>query len=148
TPPPSIRPPTATRIPFVLPAPEAPPLLIARRLVRGPAIGLLVAMIQAMILAISSGVGLLVGPSDEVDISPSGTSITLAVIQFCFVPFGLLSAVGAIQMLRLKAYRLARLSCLIACIPCQFFWFVTVVMGIWGLRRLKEPEVKFAFGRK
>jgi serine/threonine protein kinase len=148
TPAPAIRPTTTTRIPFVLPAPEPPPLLIARRLVRGPAIGLLVAMVQAIAIAISTGVELLVGSSDEVDFSTSGLKITLAVIQFVFVPLLLLSVVGAIQMLRLKSYRLAKLSCVIACIPCHLFFLITLLMGIWGLRRLREPEVKLAFGRK
>ena len=115
---------------------------------RGPAIALIVSMVQATVLAIGSGVQLLhdvYGSSDE---SLSGFWVFVAVIEFVLVPLWLVSIVGAIQMLRLKNYRLARLSCRLAYLPGHPFWLVTLIIGIWAARRLRQPVVKMAFGKK
>jgi hypothetical protein len=63
--------------------------------------------------------------------------------------FGLLASgviiYGALQMMRLKSYRLAMTSSILAMIPCHICCFAGLPIGIWALIVLMKPEVKSAF---
>ncbi|HWP85239.1 MAG TPA: hypothetical protein VNN17_08615 [Terriglobia bacterium] len=53
---------------------------------------------------------------------------------------------GAMRMRRLQSYRLARIACILAVIPCiSPCYVVGIPFGIWGLCTLANPEVRAAF---
>ena len=53
---------------------------------------------------------------------------------------------GGWEMLRLRSYKAARMSAILACIPCVGPCFVMgIPFGIWALFKLNDPSVKKAF---
>jgi hypothetical protein len=52
---------------------------------------------------------------------------------------------GAVQMMRLRSYRLAEAAAVWAMVPWSPAWPIGLGMGIWALSVLRRPEVKAAF---
>lgn len=53
---------------------------------------------------------------------------------------------GAIKLLRLQAYTLVMIACVLAMLPCQCCCLLGLPFGIWALIVLNKPEVKSSFG--
>ena len=76
-------------------------------------------------------------------------SMLILMVQVLLTPItGLLMIAGAIQMLRLRSYRLATVACVIAMVPVTIVWLLGLPIGIWALRVLRRPQVQEAFRRR
>ena len=79
----------------------------------------------------------------------SDEAIGRVAIQGCFgsVIFlvNIFILIGALMMLKMRAYGLAMTASIMAMIPCLTFFCLGIPFGIWGLVVLMKPEVKEAF---
>ncbi len=118
------------------------PSASVRSKVIGPAIANLVASILSILLTA------LVILGGIINVVEDGMADDDAIM---FVMFGvsifllLLSAVGAIQMLRQRTYGLAVTAVIVAVVPTNCLWCLTLPFGIWGLVVLLDPEVRKSF---
>jgi hypothetical protein len=72
--------------------------------------------------------------------------LMLAAIVAAAVP-GILIAVGASKMLRLKSYGWAVTASILALLPCSPVGLLGLVIGIWSLVVLNRKQVREAFAR-
>ena len=121
--------------------------------VKGPAIGLIVVAILAMLLVVVSLIINLTGAA-LFPMPSSGQSPELA--KFAQGAGGIIGAIlglalygvivfGAIKMMKLENYGLAMTASILALLPCSLCCLAGLPVGIWALVVLNKPEVKSQF---
>jgi hypothetical protein len=130
------------------------PLGHARGKVAGPAIALLVASILSLALLLPSlGFSLWQLRSGTIEELPQPGGISMHAQVMVRIAWNVLMEivnvvilVGAVRMMGLRSYGLAKLACTLALIPCLGPCFVVgIPFGIWGRVVLNDPAVRAAF---
>ena len=145
---------------FVLKSTAAMPVAsepVAGR-VKGPAIALIVTASLGLAYYLLSGVVTLVTggamfhrelpsniPPEVRSFVESMQGPLAGIINLVIAALNAFVLVGAIKMLRLRAYGLAMAACIVAMLPCQCCCILGLPFGIWGLVVLSKPDVKKAF---
>ena len=124
----------------------------ARRLLMGPAIGMLIFSVLGLGFMAMVGLGMAVDPDAVFDQAPKDPAEQAGFYGFFFVYFiaGLLTRLvqilGAIALLRVRWYGVAMAGLICAMLPCDVYCCIFCLpFGIWGLVMLNKPEVKAAF---
>ena len=119
----------------------------ARRQVRGPAIGLLVA---GMLSVITTPIFVVRVESGDAHLWVEGTEYVFAIVLFyaellsSLVP-GVLMILAATNMKRLRAYRLAVAAGILAIVLSPINLFIGLPIGIWVLVVLSQRDIRAAF---
>lgn len=69
-------------------------------------------------------------------------ALTLLVLS---LPLGILLILGGWRMMQGKSYGLAVTASVLALLPCQPFFFLGLIFGVWSLVVLGRPRVKASF---
>ena len=131
------------------PVPIADNQALAKRLVRGPAIGFIVTGILGLVPFVAFLVKnwtqvyrfFVDAPFDQV----WGIYMLVPLSPLIVIP-SLLILAGGFQMLRLQSYRLAIIAAIVALLPCSPAWLLGLPLGIWALVILARRDVRAAFG--
>jgi serine/threonine protein kinase len=120
----------------------------ARREVVGPAWGLLLGSVLALLMWVPVWVWILLDllrlREQGLGLAPPEPGVLAA--AFVVVPAALVQGLGAIMMMRLRGYPLAATASILAMIPWSGgAFFITLPMGIWACIVLGKPEVTEAF---
>lgn len=122
------------------------------RKVKGPAIGLIVTGALGGLAALADIVVHLVFP-EYASQSMEGMDPRVAryaeaggyVYMLVWLASCVFIVLGGLQMLRLKSWLFALLTCIAAIVPCFGCCCIGVPFGIWGLIVLQDEKVKEAF---
>ena len=138
------------------PSPDSFDLDMTRMLVQGPAGGLIMTGLLAL-LSWSAVVGLVpipyqtrawyaspqYGYSIVTAYRPLGDAYPGLIPLFLFP--GAVLLLGALLMARLRRYEMATVASILAIVPWSPAWPLGIVTGIWALAVLRRPDVKAAF---
>lgn len=137
------------------PPPAAPPQADALRLVKPPAIALMVfAGLNALQGLLFLGVGLFGAAEPSVwsggqasDLDPAANAAIAVVLALLMMGTGGFVFFGAMKMMKLQSWGLALAATIIAMVPCFTVYCCPLGLGfgIWALVILVKPEVKAAF---
>ena len=113
--------------------------------VMGPAIGIIVAAslsILASLLVLAS----MVAAKDEMR-DPEQILGWWIIVGSLILPFALcvLQIMGAVNMLRLRSHTFAVAGAVLALLPCNFCFVLTIPFGIWALVVLSDAGVRGVF---
>ena len=72
-------------------------------------------------------------------------STVVVVLNLLMLAAPLLIIAGAIQMLRLRSYFMAKLAAILSLVPCGCCFLISLPFGVWGLIVLNDPSVRGAF---
>jgi hypothetical protein len=110
----------------------------ARKLLAGPAIGLMVAGILGLI-----GPALIA--SNAFGGGGSGAYVIGSMIGIVVTStWSIIVLVGASKMRSGDGYGRIMTCCIVAMLPCNLMWILALPMAIWGLVVMKKPEVQKA----
>lgn len=119
----------------------------AKSQVRGPAISLIIVASIGLLLGffgLAFDVLVLAGGFGQF-VDPEGTPVRL-IWGIMLLATSAIVLFGAIKMLKLESFGLAKTSAIIAVIPCIGPCIIfSIPFGIWALIVLGKPEVKNAF---
>jgi predicted Ser/Thr protein kinase/type II secretory pathway pseudopilin PulG len=114
----------------------------ALRRVRGPAVGLQAAGVLGLLpIALSVLAALYMARQSG---GGSGTGVDF-LSKIIWAPFPWIVLFGGLQMWRLRSYTLVRIAAIVAMLPCNLAWIVSLPLGIWAYLVLLDPEVRAAF---
>jgi hypothetical protein len=76
---------------------------------------------------------------------PALNAAIVGVVHIFTLPVPVLVIIGAIAMLRMKSYSMAKAGSILAMMPCQCCCAISLPFGIWGLMVLGDVDVRHAF---
>jgi hypothetical protein len=136
--------------------PYFPPAARSRAELRGKLVGPAVGMIVGAALSILYSVTNLV-VIFTVGFEPLGaempndlgarmvTQVVFVAIYAAVTIVPILVLVGAISMLRMRSYAMAKTGAILALMPCTCCFVISLPFGIWGLMVLGDIDVRAAF---
>jgi predicted Ser/Thr protein kinase len=124
----------------VKPEGAEPDLEMIRLQVQGPAGGLLLA---SMLALVSWTLVFVFGPSPGYRYRPLGDEYP-GLIPLFVVP-SLLMILGALKMVKFRGYELAIVASILAIAPWYPAWPIGFFIGVWALRALKRADVRAGF---
>ena len=133
--------------------PKGGPSGYAESKVKGPAIGLMVAMGIGIAVALLSvllnmlGIGIGAAAADQPEGLANMMSGTIGIISNVIgIALGGLIIFGSMKMMKLESYGLAMTICILSIVPCTNpCCILGIPFGIWGVIALSDPAVKSAF---
>jgi predicted Zn finger-like uncharacterized protein len=78
----------------------------------------------------------------------AGTMIGYAMVYLCpflSLPVSIVTLLGGIRMKQMKSFSFVRLACILALVPCNCGWLLSLPVGIWGLVVLARKDVQGGF---
>ena len=115
---------------------------LARGRLKIPAIGLQVASIVNLLVALSIVlIAVLVPGSEELSLR----TILMVVIALCHLLGGVIVLIGAARMFDLRSYRIAVFAAVVAVVPWTLGFLISLPFGIWALSALSRRDVRAAF---
>jgi hypothetical protein len=57
----------------------------------------------------------------------------------------IVTLLGGIRMKQMKSFSFVRLACILALVPCNCGWLLSLPVGIWGLVVLARKDVQGGF---
>ena len=122
--------------------------------VNGPATGLIVTGILAIVLSVLGilinvfGIAVFqgIGGASGSDAAMNMFSGTIGLVSNVLgIGAGIVILMGALKMKRLESHGFAMAASIVALVPCFGCYVVGIPIGIWSLVVLNKPEVKGAF---
>lgn len=118
----------------------------------GPAVGMIVTAVLSIAYAIVNLVTTLVLGIDQLGAQMpndpavrAALPIILVVMYALFLIPPILVLLGAVSMLRVKSYALAKTGAILSLVPCSCCFLISIPFGIWALIVLNNPQVRSAF---
>jgi hypothetical protein len=125
--------------------PAEPPHRDAGPAVTGPAVGILVIGVAALLVngfLCFSEAAVLASPSPDID---SDMHLILLVALSGAALASLVTIVSGILMLNRKLYTLSLVGCFLAMLPIGVCFIVGLPLGIWGVTTLMRADVRATF---
>ena len=124
----------------------------ARAKLLGPAIGMIAGAVLSILYSVFNlaitftfGVDQLGAEMPDDPMARAIVPFILGVIYLVMFIVPILVIFGAVAMLRLKSYALAKTGAIMALFPCHCCFVISLPFGIWGLTVLNDVNVRAAF---
>jgi hypothetical protein len=121
--------------------------------VAAPAIALMIAaglsMAVSVVMCGGGIIAVLNQPMPGNPNAPLGLMLAVVFGMYFVMPVAQTAVVfvGAMKMRKLESYGLSMAGCIVALLPCNFCWLLTLPFGIWAIVVLSDTSVRGAFKR-
>jgi hypothetical protein len=115
----------------------------------GPAVGMIAGAVFSALYTVTNLVVVLTVGVDqlgaEMPADPRLANFLVWVVNLLLVIVPVLVIIGAVAMLRVKSYGIAKTGAILALFPCHCCFPITLPFGIWGLMVLNDIGVRAVF---